>query len=108
MSMTPQTTRRPGRSTCAPIEFLEPLESRALLSPTPLPNPADMQDPSNPVIRLNTSMGDIDIELLQNRVPAVVATFFDNLERGASDQTFFHRLTPGISLQGGLFGFVGN
>jgi len=83
----------------------EQLEQRQVFSPTPFPTLDMLEDPSNPVIRLNTTYGDIDIELFQNLAPTLVSAFLAGLNRGVTcDQTFFHRLIPGISLQGGLFG----
>lgn len=88
-----------GRPEC------EQLEQRQVFSPTPFPSLDLLEDPSNPVIRLNTTYGDIDIELFQHLAPSLVSAFLEGLNRGlTNDQTYFHRLLPGIALQGGLFG----
>lgn len=94
---------RRGRS-CDPVA-LEQLEQRQVFSPTPFPDLAMLEDRSNPVLRLNTTYGDIDIELFNHQAPSLVSAFLAGLNRGVTcDQTYFHRLLPGISLQGGLFG----
>lgn len=83
----------------------EQLEQRQVFSPTPFPSLDLLEDRSNPVIRLNTTYGDIDIELFESASPSLVAEFLAGLNRGLTcDQTYFHRLLPGIALQGGLFG----
>lgn len=109
--MTSHRTGDPVHATgsSAALE-LEPLEPRALLSsPAPLPDPADFEDPTNPAIRLTTRFGDIDFELFSNALPDLVGQFLTGLERGLSpDQTFFHRLIPGIVLQGGLYAYPDN
>lgn len=96
---------RVGR--CVPVALMEQMEPRLLLSnPAPLPSLADFEDPTNPAMRLTTAFGDIDFELLANEVPDLVTAFIAGLERGFTcDQTFFHRLIPGVVLQGGVFGY---
>jgi cyclophilin family peptidyl-prolyl cis-trans isomerase len=106
--MIPHRNGRPGSARAFfDAHALELLEPRALLSGgAPLPDIADFEDPSNPAIRLTTRFGDIDFELFANAVPDLVTAFINGLERGLSpDQTFFHRLVPGIVLQGGLFAY---
>jgi cyclophilin family peptidyl-prolyl cis-trans isomerase len=89
---------------------LEALESRTLLSDTPLPLITDLESPNNSVIRFETTLGDIDIEMFAD-APLTVANFMNNyVVTGKLDLTFFHRetetSTSGIAvLQGGGFYF---
>jgi len=55
------------------------------------------------IVRVNTSAGNIDIELLQNDAPGTVQNFLRYVNRGAYNNSFFHRLVPGFVLQGGGF-----
>ncbi|MGE3107746.1 MAG: hypothetical protein AB7G11_12150 [Phycisphaerales bacterium] len=104
MSSVRRLGRHPAR-TCPHPEWIEPLEPRTLLSPAPLPSLSDLQNPDNPVIRLSTSMGDIDIEMFAGLLPDLVSEYLRGFDRGTTcDYTFFHRSTAGF-LQGGLFTF---
>lgn len=58
------------------------------------------------VVRVNTSLGVIDIELFDAAAPATVANFLSYVQSGAFDNTFFHRSVPGFVIQGG--GYVWN
>lgn len=87
-------------------DWFDALESRSLFSATPFPALEALQNPSNPVIRLGTSMGDIDIEMFADVMPGLVAEYLAGLDRGLTcDYTFFHRSQPGF-LQGGMFSFT--
>lgn len=102
----PKLTRASGRAAS-----FEALESRTLLSDTPLPSLADLESNTNAVVRIETNFGDIDIELFSNEAPITVLNFLNNyVLTGKLDQTFFHRDTnlntngSGIDiLQGGGF-----
>ena len=56
---------------------------------------------SNPVVRLTTSMGEIDIELFANEAPKSTANFLDYVKSGHYDGTIFHRVINGFMIQGG-------
>lgn len=71
---------------------LEMLENRTLLSSTPLPTVAEMSNPSNTVVRFETSLGTIDFELFDSQAPITVANFLKYVRDGDYDQTFFHRV----------------
>jgi len=87
-------------------EFFETLERRIVLSAVDgLPDLADMETPDNPVVLLDTSEGDIFLELFQLDAPNTVANFIEHVERGLFGESFFHRLAPGFVLQGGGFRF---
>jgi peptidyl-prolyl cis-trans isomerase A (cyclophilin A) len=53
------------------------------------------------MVRLETSLGPVDIRLLDTEAPATVANFLGYLRSGAYGSSFFHRSMPGFVLQGG-------
>ena len=57
------------------------------------------------MVRMSTNMGDIDIQLLPESAPLTVRNFLNYAERGAYNNSFFHRLVRGFVLQGGGFAF---
>jgi cyclophilin family peptidyl-prolyl cis-trans isomerase len=59
------------------------------------------QKAGNPVVVLETSMGDITIELLQDRAPASVENFLQYVKDGHYNGTVFHRVIRGFMVQGG-------
>lgn len=84
---------------------VEWLENRMVMASDPFPLLTDLEDQMNPVVRLETNFGDIDIELFIDDAPITVANFLDYVREGDYDQTFFHRLIDGFVLQGGGFRF---
>mgnify|MGYP002381330818 CR=1 FL=1 len=87
---------------------VESLESRAMLSGTPLPTLSMLENANHPVVRMETAFGDVDIELFSDTNPLTVANFLNYVTKGKMDETFFHRKTTesadGISVfQGGGF-----
>ena len=54
-----------------------------------------------PVVRLETSMGDILVELNRRRAPATVNNFLRYVVAKRYDNTIFHRVMPGFVVQGG-------
>ncbi len=57
----------------------------------------------NPRVLLNTSMGEIELELEAEKAPISVENFLGYVERGFYDGTVFHRIIPGFMIQGGGF-----
>lgn len=53
------------------------------------------------MIRFNTSLGEIDIELLPDAAPITVENFLNYVTSGFYDNTVFHRVIPGFVIQGG-------
>lgn len=53
------------------------------------------------MIRLHTSMGDIDIELDYEKAPKSAANFEQYVKDGFYDGTLFHRVINGFMIQGG-------
>jgi peptidyl-prolyl cis-trans isomerase B (cyclophilin B) len=60
-----------------------------------------MSENSNPVARIETSMGDIVIELDADNAPVTVANFIDYANDGFYEGTIFHRVIDGFMIQGG-------
>lgn len=85
---------------------LESLEARALLASAPLPDISELTNPSNTVVRFETSKGDVDIELFDSQAPITVANFLKYVRDGDYDQTIFHRRARSngnpFVIQGGL------
>jgi len=54
-------------------------------------------------VRLQTSKGDITLELDDAKAPATVANFVEYVKSGHYDGTVFHRVIPGFMIQGGGF-----
>lgn len=56
-----------------------------------------------PKVKLETSHGDIVIELNRDKAPETVANFISYVESGFYDGTIFHRVIPNFMIQGGGF-----
>jgi peptidyl-prolyl cis-trans isomerase A (cyclophilin A) len=57
----------------------------------------------NPVVLMSTSLGDIKIELNQEKAPVTVKNFLAYANSKFYDGTIFHRVIPGFMIQGGGF-----
>lgn len=55
----------------------------------------------NPVVLMETSMGNIKIELFVDKAPLSVKNFLDYANSGFYSGTIFHRVIPGFMIQGG-------
>jgi peptidyl-prolyl cis-trans isomerase A (cyclophilin A) len=96
---------RAPRSAAVHPDFFLSLESRTLLDGSPLPTLAMLESPTNAVVRMETTYGDIDIELFNTDAPLTTAGFLERLRHGDYTQTFFHNLVAGTTLSGGLYSF---
>lgn len=56
-----------------------------------------------PQVKLETSLGDIVIELNQEKAPETVENFLNYVEDGFYNGTIFHRVIPNFMIQGGGF-----
>ena len=65
------------------------------------------QSGTGPTIRLKTSVGEIDIQLLQTTAPRSVANFMNYVNKGAYTGSFFHRSVAGFVVQGGGYKLQG-
>lgn len=54
-----------------------------------------------PYVELETTMGNIVIELNQEKAPNTVKNFLDYVKSGHYDGTIFHRVIDGFMIQGG-------
>ena len=61
------------------------------------------QMPPNPHVLVETSMGDFEMELFRDRVPATVVNFLIYVRDGYYDGTVFHRILRDVIVQGGGF-----
>ncbi|RME39414.1 MAG: peptidyl-prolyl cis-trans isomerase [Deltaproteobacteria bacterium] len=54
-------------------------------------------------VQLQTSMGDITLELFDDKAPKTVANFLNYVDSGFYNGTIFHRVIDGFMIQGGGF-----
>ena len=57
----------------------------------------------NPAILMETSMGNVKIQLDSQKAPISVKNFLDYVKSGFYNGTIFHRVMPGFMVQGGGF-----
>jgi cyclophilin family peptidyl-prolyl cis-trans isomerase len=57
----------------------------------------------NAVVVISTSLGDIKVELFEEKAPITVKNFLDYARAGYYDGTIFHRVIPNFMIQGGGF-----
>ena len=62
---------------------------------------------SDPIVVLETSLGDIRIELRPDRAPLSVENFLTLVRAGHYDEMFFHRVVNDVVIQTGLLGMDG-
>jgi peptidyl-prolyl cis-trans isomerase A (cyclophilin A) len=55
----------------------------------------------NPVVLMETSLGNVKLELFQKSAPVSVRNFLDYVNSGYYSGTIFHRVIPGFMVQGG-------
>ena len=60
-----------------------------------------LPDNAFPTVKLETSMGDIVVELNRRRAPVTANNFLRYVLAAAYDNTIFHRVMPGFVVQGG-------
>jgi peptidyl-prolyl cis-trans isomerase A (cyclophilin A) len=85
-----QPAGRSGQS-----QATRPVEAPPLQAPAPTPAPG------NPVAVMSTSLGDITIELFNDRAPVSVQNFLQYANEGFYTDTIFHRVKPAFMIQGG-------
>jgi len=57
----------------------------------------------NPVVFMETSMGNVKVELFEKEAPISVKNFLDYVNKGFYNGTIFHRVINGFMIQGGGF-----
>ena len=60
--------------------------------------------PANPVVVIKTSLGEIRVELFEDKAPATVKNFLRYADEKFYDGTIFHRVIDDFMIQGGGFG----
>jgi peptidyl-prolyl cis-trans isomerase B (cyclophilin B) len=58
---------------------------------------------AQPIVRMQTSMGQIKIELDAENAPVSTENFLSYIRDGFYEQTIFHRVIPNFMIQGGGF-----
>ncbi len=53
------------------------------------------------IVLLDTTMGDVKIELFESTMPVTAGNFRKLVEKGFYNGTIFHRVIPGFMIQGG-------
>ena len=91
MSASGVKGRRAGKVANGNPDFFGILESRQLFANTALPTLAMLENPNNAVVRFETSLGDVDVELFSTQAPITTANFLNYVNGGKYDETFFHR-----------------
>ena len=61
-----------------------------------------------PRVKIETTMGDIVVELDRRRAPITVNNFLRYVDKRAYEDTIFHRIVPGFVVQGGGYTAVFN
>lgn len=63
---------------------------------------------AHPLVKLETDVGPIVLELFEDKAPITVANFLRYVDDGFYNGTIFHRVIPGFMIQGGglTFDFV--
>jgi cyclophilin family peptidyl-prolyl cis-trans isomerase len=59
------------------------------------------EERSHPLVKLETSMGDITLELYPDKAPVTVANFLEYVKAGFFNGTIFHRVISTFMIQGG-------
>ncbi|CAH0990465.1 hypothetical protein SIN8267_00557 [Sinobacterium norvegicum] len=57
----------------------------------------------NPTVVLETTKGDITVELFEDKAPITVTNFLQYVDSDFYNGTIFHRIIPGFMIQGGGF-----
>jgi peptidyl-prolyl cis-trans isomerase B (cyclophilin B) len=60
-----------------------------------------MAEAKNPRAVIETTVGEMEVELFPDKAPGHVKNFLDLAKKGFYDGTTFHRVIPGFMIQGG-------
>jgi len=66
-------------------------------------NSNNQMSTKNPQVKIETSAGDITLELYPDKAPITVANFLSYVQDGTYENTVFHRVISGFMIQGGGF-----
>lgn len=67
------------------------------------PGISDMNQSETTIVQMDTSKGQITLELYDDKASATVANFVSYAKDGFFEGTVFHRVIPGFMIQGGGF-----
>ncbi|HEY3644887.1 MAG TPA: peptidylprolyl isomerase [Gammaproteobacteria bacterium] len=90
----------------APLTALLPLALLAACAQAPVQTaaaPAAPPLPAHPLVRIETNMGNMVVQLDTARAPLTVAAFLQHAEAHKYDGTSFYRIVPGFVIQAGDF-----
>ena len=98
----------PQEDTADPIEATDSVTEMQVASKeevveTAQAKPTDVEktEAQNPVVKMVTSKGEIQIELYADKAPITVENFKNYANSGFYEQTVFHRVIKGFMIQGG-------
>jgi len=94
MMLQAAEAEKPGTETPAPAATTTP-------AGTPATQETGKAEMKNPIVKIKTSLGDITVELYEDKVPNTVANFIELAEKGFYKGMSFHRIIPGFMAQGG-------
>ena len=58
---------------------------------------------ASPTVLIQTNMGDVTVELNEQKAPVTVKNFLGYIQDGHYEKTIFHRVIPNFMIQGGGF-----
>jgi cyclophilin family peptidyl-prolyl cis-trans isomerase len=105
----PEQTQYPGGTTTTVASANAPATANAPASNAPAGNApaetgAESAGGASPVnATIETTMGDIELELYPDKAPITVENFVSYAKKGHYNGTIFHRVMPGFMIQGGGF-----
>lgn len=70
---------------------------------TATPKAGTKVDSKNPVVVIETSLGNVEVELFADKAPISVENFLKYTDSGFYANTIFHRVIDGFMIQGGGF-----
>lgn len=101
-----EPAEKPEAAPSAAEEAEEEAVETAKLEPPKKPAPEapkPKEEDPRPVVVMETSKGNIKIELDREKAPKTVENFLQYVDDGFYDGTIFHRVIPGFMIQGGGF-----
>ena len=104
---TTKTTDRSAEHKAAEPKATEPKAAEPKAAepeaPKPTPQPVTPSKENAVLVKLTTTMGDIVLELDDEKAPISTENFLAYVDAGSFDGTIFHRVIPGFMIQGGGF-----
>ncbi|MHC4216344.1 MAG: peptidylprolyl isomerase, partial [Planctomycetota bacterium] len=85
----------------APAKESAPAPQPKAAKPAPTPTPTPKPIASLVTVKIQTTMGDIVLELNKTKAPVTVKNFLAYTSQGSYNGTIFHRVIPNFMIQGG-------